>query len=250
MNRACIVCFLPALLVSCYTFEPKGQVGFARMQLSGDIGLEDATNQISTQQDLDTALGLGDAAGSPYARLELDFGVPVLAVSAFQFSEDGRGTLSGTFGNIPASAQVDSEMDFTNLKVSYTFDIDFGVVKVSPGLAMDLFDLQTRVREVNTGISEEVDVLAPVPLVFVRGMVDLEAVALVAEGGILEVDVADLDGRFVDVEAWLEVRPLDNLFLFAGYRWIIIDADGESDSQRFRADLELSGWQVGGGFRF
>ena len=113
------------------------------MAVSGDIGLSSGIGGLpaSAHQDVDSAFGLGDSQGSPYGRAQLDLGVPVLTVSAFRFEEQGTGELSGSFGGIPASTSIESELSFTNIKASATFDIDLGPVKVAPGLAVDVFDL-------------------------------------------------------------------------------------------------------------
>ena len=81
-------CFLPSAAV---------QAGYAQMSLSGSAALSQPSGSLagSFDQDVESALGLGDDQGNPYARAELDLGSPVLTVSALQFDQQGRGTLSG-----------------------------------------------------------------------------------------------------------------------------------------------------------
>ncbi len=240
---------LACLTCGCSSFGVKGQLGYTAMSLGGDVALSPSGSG-TIRQDIESGLGLGDPQGSVYGRLELDCGVPVLTVSGFTFQEEGQGQLGPQFGQIPAGTTVQSEVDFTNFKAALAFDIDLGVVKVAPGVAVDVFDMDIQVRD-SLGLSnEDIDVLAPVPMAFLRATVDLGAVALVGEGGYMSLDVDDVDGTFWDAEGWIEVRPTGGLFLFGGYRHISIAGTGIVDNQDFDADLTIAGWQVGGGFRF
>lgn len=246
---------LPVALgsASCFQMQMTAQAGYTSMALDGDIALSNTSGGVtsSINQDIPTALGLGSERGSPYARVQLDMGVPVLTLSGFTFEEDGQGTLQAQFGNIAANTQVDTHLEFANLKASYAFEIDVGPVSVAPGIAVDLFDLQMQVSDSLGVVTENVDVLAPVPMAFVRAEGDLGIVGAVAELGLIKVPkIQDVEGTFWDAELAVEVRPLPMLHLFAGYRQIHIDVDGISDNQSFAADLDISGWMIGGGIRF
>ena len=59
--------------------------------------------------------------------------------------------------------------------------------------------------------------------------------------------IGDVDGTYWDVEALLRYQATGLIEIFAGYRFINIDVEGEADGQRFDSDLILSGWMVGGG---
>ena len=54
---------------SCYQLEASAQVGYAQMQMSGDVGLSAAGGGAVQSQDLNDALGVGDPNGSPYAQI-------------------------------------------------------------------------------------------------------------------------------------------------------------------------------------
>lgn len=248
-----------SILPSCYQLALSGNVGYAQMAVSGDIGYVNGTNSAAVRQDVESALGLGDDRGAPYVRAALDTGVPVLSVSAFQFSESGNGVLQADFGDIgtsiggisiPGGVPVTSELDFTNVKGAYAFQISLGPVALSPGIAVDWFDIDLTVRD-GLGIqTENVQLQAPVPLGFLRGEVDLGVVSAIAEVGYMEYGVDDLDGKLLDIEALLQVHPTAMLSLFAGYRSLNLQVDGELDGDTIDTDLTVSGFMIGGGLRF
>lgn len=251
--RICTNSLLVALvaLTACSTPEFAIQAGYAQLSLDGDVGYLDGSTTVATEQTLDSAFGLGDDQGSPYGRLELDTGVLHWSVSGFAFEDEGVGTLTADFGaNLTAGVDVHSSFDLTNAKAAMAFDIDMGPVSIAPGLAVDYIDLNM-VAEDSPGVyHEEVDLQAPIPMLFLRAELDFDWVALVAEGGYVAVDVEDVDAKMLDLEAQLVVRPWSALELFAGYRSIAIEAEGLIDDDSVDIDLTLSGFVLGCGLRF
>lgn len=241
------------LLGACAAPSGAIDVGYTMMAVSGDIALSSGVGGVTSgsNQDIESAFGLGDDQGSPYVRAQLDLGSPVFTASGFMFSESGQGVLDATFGGIPGSTPVETELDFANVKFSMTFDIPLGPVTIAPGLGVDVFDLHFKATETTLGNSEEIDEIVPVPLLFLRAQAGLGPVTFVGEGGY--IDTPDMDGAggtVLDLEARVDWQILPMLALFAGYRRIDIDAYGETDSESFAVDLLVDGWMVGGGFRF
>jgi hypothetical protein len=257
---------LPLALQSCFSVPSVAvHAGFASLALDGDIGFTPATTDsenaqrsfgdggsgTAIRQDIDDALGLGDHGGSPYLRAEVDLGVPVLSLSGLVFEDSGNGVLQQQFGsNLPATTPVSSDFELTNLKAALAFDLGFGPVKISPGLALSYIDLNVGAEDVLGVFREELDLQAPIPLAFLRGSIDLAYVALVAEVGYMEIDVEDLRAEMLDVEALLEFRPTKMFNLFLGYRSLQVRADGRINDDRVDIDVGLSGFILGGGFRF
>lgn len=238
------------VLPSCYQFEVTAQAAYAQLSLDGDLGYQNGSTSANIQQDIESAFGLGDDQGAPYGRVMVDVGVPVLAVSGFQFDESGTGVLQANFGDVPAGLGVNSEFEMINAKASLAFQIDLGPVAIAPGLAVDYFDLQVDVQDVFGAFQESVDLAGPVPMLFLRAEADLGFVAAVVEGGYMEIDVDDVTASLLDLEAMLELRPTTLIHVFAGYRLLNLVADGEIDGDTFDTDFTLSGFFVGGGLRF
>ena len=238
------------LLTSCGIARVSGYAGYTQTQLSGDLGLAPGSLSVNTSADVEDDLNLGES-GSPYVRVEAGGGPISVTVSAFRYDSSADGTLTGSFGNIPAGFAVQTDAEIINLKAAVMFDlINFGVVRISPGLAVDYFDIDVQVTATSFSAFDRVDVVAPVPMLFVQVAADVGPVGATVDLGGISVDLPDAEGTFFDLEAMLRVEPFDHVELIAGYRWISIDADGEADGQAFDADLELQGWFVGGGVTF
>lgn len=245
-----------ALVLATAACSPVGatlQAGYTQMRVGGSFALADGTGGTGDAplQDVGTAFGLGDDRGSPYVRAQLDLGGLVLGADAFLFEERGEGVLDASFGGLPATTPVAADLRFGCAKLSAVYDIDLGLVKVAPGLAMDVFDLDFRVEETSLGNAEEIDELVGVPLLFVRAEAGIGVVDLVGEIGYLETPRIDgAEGRFLDVEVLAECSVLPMLHLFGGYRLIDLDANGDTGSESYGIDLQVRGWVLGGGLRF
>ncbi len=229
----------------------SAEFGWMQVGVRGDAGLA-ATGTTGTPStvDVEDELGLGDV-GAPYARVELDLSLAHVTLSAFRYSENSRGALSSGFGMIPATAPVRADTELNNVKAAVGFDVlELPVFRLSPGIAIDYFDVDMRVESPPFGAEETLRIDAPIPELFLQAEVDLGVVSATVDVSGMSADIGDVSGEFADVEALLRVHPAAHLQLFGGYRWLSIEADGTSDGQRFDADLRISGWFVGGGVTF
>lgn len=244
-----------SLLAACSVPTAQAHVGYALLSIDGDLGYVNGNTSAAVQQDVDSAFGLGDQRGSPYVRAQVDVGVPVFSVSAFQFSDSGNGNLTADFGDISpgapnATVAVHSELDLLNVKGAYTFDIGIGPVSIQPGIAVDYFDLQIKVRDQFSIANEDVQLNAPIPLGFLRGELDLGELRAVAEVGYMGIDIEDVKASLLDLEAQIVWHPIYLLDLFVGYRSLNLQVDGQIDNDTFDTDLTISGFMVGGGLIF
>lgn len=237
---------LPAL-GSCVGIQAFG--GYTQMQMSGTLALNDSgnTNNLDNiQNDVSTDLGLGDQVGAPYARATLDLGAITLTGSGFTFDVNGSGTLSQPFGDLPAGRTVDTDFKLLNVKGAIALDlIDIGTFRLSPGVAVDFFDVEFSMEDTATMEFEQVDTLAPVPMLFLQGEVSLGPVGAAVDFGWIEADFGDVDGTWLDIEGLATMTIVPSLEVFAGYRYISIDTTGDADGQDYAANLQLEGWTVG-----
>ncbi|MEO6597687.1 MAG: hypothetical protein ABIP94_23325 [Planctomycetota bacterium] len=246
---------LVPLLAACAPIGVTAYAGYTQMALRGDIALTTGSGTTGNgaaapRQDFDSGFGLGDERGSPYLRAQVDFGVPVLTASGFWLRETGAGVLDDAFGGLAGATPVLSDLDLTLGKISCSFDIELGALKVSPGLAVDLFDLRFRVRDLS-GNSEEIDELLALPMLFVRTEGSFGGLGLIGEAGYLEIpNVSGNKARFFDLEAMVDwpILPLGSVF--GGYRFIDLGANGDTNADSFEVDLQVRGWFIGGGLRF
>ncbi|MCU0864824.1 MAG: hypothetical protein MUC36_13630 [Planctomycetes bacterium] len=248
---------VPALAVlavatgsGCVPIGASAQAGFTMVAVRGELALGSG-GAASTAQDLDSGFGLGDERGSPWLRAEVDLGALVFTGSAFWLRESGQGVLNESFGGLTAATPVASELDLGVAKLSAVYDLDLGIAKLSPGLLVDVLDLEFRARDLVVGNREEVDEFLALPMPFVRVEAGLGPLRAIAEAGYLEVGgLGGNEGRFHDLEAMVQwpLAPLAHLFV--GYRRLGIDASGDSGDDTFGVDVSIRGWTIGGGLRF
>lgn len=234
---------------ACSLPGASAEAGYALLSLSGDVGLSDTGGGSFVDQDV-SSLGLGGDEGSPYARAQLDLGMPVLALKGFTFEQEGSGTLEDPFGSINAG-NVTSKLSLTNIQGSLAFEFALGPVSVAPGIAVDYLDVDFSVREQGSGLTETIDWQAPIPMAFLRAEADLWLLQGVGEVGYIQVpEIQGIEGTFWDLDLTVSYRPTPLVHLFTGYRHVHIDANGESGGQNFDTNLDLAGWVFGGGFSF
>jgi opacity protein-like surface antigen len=234
-------------LGSCGSAGIKLFGGAAQLGLSGTMGLDDSGGGGGFNQiDVDD-LGLGGEEISPYGRAEIDLGLIHLTGSGFIFETSGSGTLSQDFGDIPVTTDVNSSLEMLNAKGAISFDIiDLGPLRISPGVAVDYLQIDMNVTSTSgPPASEQLDIDAPVPMLFVQGEVDLGLLNATVDVGWISLDLDDISGTWWDIEGLASFNLFPALELFAGYRYISADVDGTADGQLFDTDLEIQGFTAG-----
>lgn len=248
MRSLSMVVMFGLISSACSLPGASAEAGYAMLSLSGDVGLSDTGGGAFVDQDV-SSLGLGGKEGSPYARAQLDLGMPVLAVKGFTFEQEGSGELTDPFGSI-TSGDVTSKLSLTNIQGSVAFEFGLGPISLAPGIAVEYIDVDFSV-ESSGQPTQTIDWQAPIPMGFLRAEADLWLLQGVAEVGYIQVpEIQGIEGTFWDLDLTVSYRPTPLLHLFTGYRHVHVDANGESDGQNFDTNLDLSGWVIGGGFSF
>lgn len=244
--------FCLLLLGSCGSAGLKVFAGYTQVEMSGTVALDSSVGGVdlgTIQVDLEDDLGLTDEVGSPYGRAEVDLGLIHLTGSGFIYDEQSTGTLSFDFGDITFGSTVESDIEIMNFKGAITFDmVDVGPLRLSPGVGVDLFDIDMNIRSTAPiVVSERVEILTPVPMLFLQTELDFGPVGAMLDTGWMSLDLGDVKGTWIDIEGLATFNMFSAFEIFAGYRYISIDTDGDADGQAFEADVELQGWIVGGG---
>ena len=242
---------LPVVGAGCAPLAVTAEVGYARLAIAGDLSLTSSGGNANAQ-DIGAAFGLGDGRDCPYGRVALDAGLPEFGVTAFLLRESGSGTLSETFGGIPAGTMVTSDLEIGVARCTGALGFDLGPVHVAPGMMFDVFAIDFRAAS-SPGNREEVDDVVAVPIPFVGLSAPLFGLRASLEAGYLDPpDFAGFDGRFADLEASVRWEPAAHLQLHAGYRYLAVDGEGEGESAAdvVGLDLRITGWFVGVGLRF
>lgn len=183
-------------------------------------------------------------------------------------SRDGRAMLDEDleFGDtiFPVNLTVDSEVETRDLDLHYTYLLvksEGGELGLSIGI--HAIEVDTSIRgvldtgefEVPVPVAESLNRSFPLPLVGVRGGVNLsDRWNLNGGARLLSLEVDDISGSFLDAWARLEFAISDTVALGAGYS--ILDADVERDpsenevAELIQASYEYTGPEVYVRFRF
>ena len=250
-GTSCLLAAALLLLGSCETYRVRAYGGYMQPRLTGTVALTPAPNvPFGTGVDLESGLGAG-TEDAPYLRGEFGLGPFVATVSAFHYDTTGTGTLDDGFGGLPQGTDVRSEIEILNIKSAITYDIvHVGPFRLAPGFCVDYTDVEFIVEPTGFTGLERLEVQVPAPLAYVQAELDFDWVAATVDFGAMRVNLDEVDGDYLDFEAMLRISPIDNLEIFGGYRILQVDGTGEVDSQDYNADVELSGWFVGGGLTF
>ncbi|MFQ5506293.1 MAG: hypothetical protein ACE5F1_16110 [Planctomycetota bacterium] len=247
------------LLGSCTSFGAKIDLGYSEIDSDGALALD--TTRTGTplpllDNDLNDDFGLPEKFETPYGRLQLDTGPISYTVSAFSLDDQGTGRLKADFGTISAATDISTDLDIKVYKAAMLFDLfDFGAVRVAPGFAADVLDTTILVSPlIAPALNEDVDQIVPIPMLFAQAEIDFGIFEVVADAGWLSLDVDQgaiaVDGSLLDLEALVRFKPLSNVHLFAGYRYVNFEIEATTNTDNGRLDLVFSGWMVGAGFSF
>lgn len=244
---------LPVLFGSCVIPDLDGSVHFAYLNItpSGNFALQNSarTNNVdSVRVDIEDGFNVDDA-GTPHLKAEVHLGKWAVIASGFHFDEQSATVLTSSFGNIPATTPVSTDLTVFNIKAAVAYDVlDLEIVDVIAGVCFDYFSVDMDVR--SAAAFENLAFDAPMPLLYVRATAGISIVTGKLEVSWIDLDLGDAAGSYFDLDAMVSVKPMPFLELVAGYRNILIDVDGEVDNQDFDTHLRMSGWYIGGGVSF
>ena len=252
MKKLSILVLLAFALSSCSVYQARTYVGAMASWTTGESGLSDTSSgNKPSGADLDGGLGIAGNEASPYVRAEANVFNLGVTLSAFQHDSSGEGMLDMEFGEIAKNTPVESDLTLSSVKGAVTFDfLDFDLIRLSPGVALELIDLEMTVRAPTLSKEEEFSTSVPVPLAFVQAEFDFGPVAATIDLGGMWVDAKEVSGLFLDVEMLLRVQPWDNIELMAGARWILADLEGVTGGQNYSMDVETLGFFFGMGVTF
>lgn len=253
MSRSTPLLLLASLLASCAPQVFRADAGVMFLQSRGDVALQNSGGSLSlggSRNELPDALDLGDAQPSPFVRLIADWDEHHrVKLGLTGFGEDTTGTLQSDFGNIPAGSAVSTSMDYFAGTLAWSYDLVPGeTFRVAPGVQAGFYSMNVAAR--SGAFREKVTTDVIVPEVYLDGEANLGPVALFANLGVMSADLGDADGRYVDAEAGVALRPVRQFEFIAGWRHIVMDAIGRASSRDFDSDVYVTGWFIGGGVRF
>ena len=244
--------FLVATLAACTPQTFRADVGALFATTSGKIALQNAGGTLvlgNEQNDVDDQLGVGDTEVSPYVRVQWDHELHRVRAHGFGIDAEGSGTLAGDYGGIPAGSQVTTSMEFFNVAAAYDYEVwgdeNF---RLALGGQLGIYSLDIAARSASGRESVRTDLVIPMAFAEVEGF--FGPVTLGANAALMAGNWRDADGRYLDAEGFARVQVVDEVDLIAGYRYLVLDANGTATSRDFDADITVQGWFIGGGIRF
>lgn len=252
---------IPTFLALCATTflagcmpTARAYVGAAFTRAKGDAALQNAggtLNLDATQADLGDTFGADETQTTPYVRAELEWGPQRLRLSGFRHESSGSGTLTADYGDIASGTNVAADFEMWNFTGAWTWDfLPTDMFRLGLGAQVGYSSIDLTVSQVGGPAFERVRTDNYVPMPVIDAEVDLGVVAVGGSLGGFEVDLGDADGRYWDGELFVRACPGSMVEFIGGYRYLSFDNDGRADSRDFNAEIEVTGWFIGGGIKF
>lgn len=170
-----------------------------------------------------------------------------LDFSVFDLSRDATATIDETvqFGDrvFAVNTTVSTEFDLLIAKMAYTWAfIERPQGFLGATLGVYVADVTIGISEPNLGSVETGDITAPLPVVGLRGEYLLsERWSLRASSELFFVEIDDVEGQLVDLNAGIRFQAFDNVAFGLAYNAVTIDV--ESGKRGFTGELD---WQYNG----
>ncbi len=118
-----------------------------------------------------------------------------------------------------------------------------GTFQLSPGVGIEFLDYG--ISATFGGLEQSIDDWVPMPMVYLRAEGTAGAFRGRLEFGAGRIDIFGVDATLFDWDAMVTWEPLPLVQLFAGYRAILYDGDGDSEGREYNAEFDLQGWVIG-----
>ncbi|MEZ5976677.1 MAG: hypothetical protein R3F34_00430 [Planctomycetota bacterium] len=251
-RRLIALAALPLVLAGCSapSFEVTPRI--LNLDLDGSFRAGSGASNSSSSWD---RLGLDDEPTDFSPRLDLYAGAMQLTFDAAQGRYSGNGALDGQIDldgvTIPASASVDSDLDFGIYRLTSTFDLlpsERGQLGIGVGLAA--VDVKASIVDTLTTNSANTDELVPVPYAALRAGVDFGDLEVQGLLGVLSLDVGDNEATYVDADVYARYFLLGGedhvrAAIVLGYRSIDLDVSYDDGDDRVDFDVQVSGPYLG-----
>ena len=217
-------------------------------------------NKLGVTQTVNVENNLGfDEENFTYAWLNIKHPVPLIPnLRLEKVDVDFSGTSlrtfdwvhNGTTYTYAANTHSQLEIDQTDIVLYYNILDNTAWTTIDFGIDVKLMDMTVNVTETGTGNTYTDSEDVPLPMLYLRGRVQIPGTDLAVEGDVKYVSYSDskvYDGR-IKVDYTLDFVPVVQPALEVGYRVQKIEID--EDDVDVRADVKFSGFYAGLMLRF
>ncbi len=221
-----------------------GQVNLWLPSLSGHLAAS------GDGLDFESDLGINDTEAVFLPVIQLSLSSVGLRLSGFvaEFSGDNRISRTFSFGGLSfdIDEQVHSEVQVQNLRAVFYYSLfKTGTLHIALEGGISYFHLEGLIVGETSGTArEETDLPIPVFGVLAQGKFGKVMAELELSG--FTIDISDVEGTLIDVQASVGMTVFKIVAVRAGYRVIVVD--GRADD--FDFDATLSGFFVGASVQF
>ncbi len=221
-------------------------------QIEGDVSLQNVFD-LATSLDFEADLGVSDFETIFLGELNFNLGRHNFRVSGFSLASAGRQLADQviTFGDltIPLGDLIRTDIDLDNITVQYgfsLFSIEDNGFQLGTMAGVDYYHLAASLLVEGTSLQDTIDEHIPIPTAGIHFELPIDDFLISADVAGLYISIQDIDVSFIDASATIGWRPINTFGVFAGYRFIGLDATNGT----FDFDATLSGPFVGGEIRF
>ena len=221
------------------------------LAVDGDILVSSSVASVGSDAE---ELGLDEDESVFSPRVDIGWGPAHIMVTAYGAEYDGTGTAEGQLDlggvTISAGEMVESNLEVNSLNLVTTFDfVPTKLVDVGLGVGARVIDFQGSIESLSSGDSIVSDETFALPVLALRGAVDVGPLEVSLIGSGLTGTYSDIEATVLDLDLLGEYRFDEFLgfhgSLVFGYRYIAIDVEYTDDGSDVDADLNFSGPYIG-----
>ncbi len=192
--------------------------------------------------DLQADVGLDDQESTDIERFFFQMGPSRYEFGRWGLAVDGQTSIDSSFdfggSTYTAGDVVETQFDLEVWRAAYLFCPKLGSFKVGVGLALQWWDVEAELDNETAAFDESFDESYPIPALTARLDIPISLfISFTSQADYLEVDLDDVEGRFLDSTAGFRFSAPKTFSAFAGYRIMNADLAIEDNS----VDLDFEG---------
>jgi hypothetical protein len=248
---------LPGLPDGRFSVLPVANV----LKPEGDVKVAQGSTSPGAN-DLGSDLKLSDRETDPAATLFFGDGFSGFDLTYEQYRrKNSRGNLAHDLGSLGAGEITKSDLDYFGWRLGYVAQLygydfpatvplgtDFELtphIQLGAGPAVHYLDQRLTVLGLGASVTEEVDAAAVVPLLALRGQLNLDRLMLRVDQSFSYGDWGDVTDLFSDTSITIRWEVTYDVQALVGMRILQLDTEGSSNGNDFETSGRYQGWILG-----